>query len=101
MRPELDNNKEEKYNRARKRVEALKGFYYHLITYCLFIPFLIFINYNTYWGFHWFWFPIIGWGVGLSFHAYHVYVNNGVFGGNWEQRKIEQFMREEEEQRWE
>ncbi len=101
MRTQSDNDINEKYKKARKQVEELKGFYYHLIVYCLFIPFLIFINYRTYWGFQWFWFVIIGWGVGISFHAYHVFVNNGIFGGNWEQRKIEQFMREEEEQRWE
>lgn len=96
-----DNNIEEKYIQARKQLDELKGFYYHLITYILVIPFLIFINYKTYWDFHWFWFPILGWGIGLAFHAFHVFVNNNMLGKKWEQRKIEQFMREEEEKRWE
>jgi hypothetical protein len=101
MRTQSNNNIEDKYINARKKVEELKGFYYNLISYILVIPFLIFINYKTSWDFHWFWFPIFGWGIGLSFHAYHVFVNNGFFGKKWEERKIEQFMREEEEKkRW-
>ncbi|WP_313791519.1 2TM domain-containing protein [Lacinutrix neustonica] len=40
-------------------------------------------------------FSAIGWGVGLSFHAYKVFINNGVLGRDWEQRKIEKFMEEE------
>lgn len=95
-----DLNRNEKYERALKRVEELKGFYYNLIAYCLVIPFLIFVNYKTYWEFHWFWFPIFGWGIGLSFHAYHVFVNNGVFGRKWEERKIQEFIQEEENKRW-
>ncbi|WP_204346070.1 histidine kinase [Psychroserpens algicola] len=91
---------DDRYVRARKRVEDMKEFYYSLISYCLVIPFLFFIWYrytpNT---IQWFWFPMFGWGMGLAFHAYKVYVNDGVLGKNWEQRKIEKFMREEED-RW-
>ncbi|MDG5492206.1 histidine kinase [Psychroserpens sp. SPM9] len=92
---------DDRYVRARKRVEDMKEFYYSLISYCLVIPFLFFIWYrytpNT---IQWFWFPMFGWGMGLAFHAYKVYVNDGVLGKGWEQRKIEKFMREEEEERW-
>ena len=49
----------------------------------------------------WFWFPMIFWGIGLCFHAYKVFVNDGMFGSGWEKRKIEQFMEEEERKRWE
>ncbi|MDC3181506.1 2TM domain-containing protein, partial [Flavobacteriaceae bacterium] len=31
----------------------------------------------------------------LLFHAYKVYVNDGVFGRSWEQRKIEKYMENE------
>jgi len=97
---ESKSNYSENYVRARKYVDELKGFYYSLVSYCLVIPFLIFINYKTFWGFQWFWFPMFGWGIGLCFQAFRVFVNNGVFGRDWEKRKIEQFMREEEENRW-
>lgn len=95
-----NSNTEEKYLKARKRVEDIKGFYYNLISYCLVIPFLIFINYKTYWGFQWFWFPMLGWGIGLGFQAYHVFVNNGILGRKWEERKIQEFIEKEENKRW-
>jgi len=88
------------YVRARKRVEEMKEFYYSLISYCFVIPFLFFIWYtftpNT---IQWFWFPMFGWGMGLAFHAYKVYVNDGVLGSGWEKRKIEKFMQEEEDKK--
>jgi len=89
------------YIRARKHVEELKEFYYNLISYCIVIPFLIFVNYYTNWNYKWFVWPLFGWGIGISFHAYKVYVNDGVLGRNWEDRKIKEFMNEEEgKQRW-
>lgn len=92
---------DDSYVRARKHVEEVKEFYYSLISYVIIIPFLAFINYWTFWGYQWFWWPMLGWGIGLLFHAYKVYVNDGMFGRNWERRKIEEFMREDEENnRW-
>ncbi|WCO00725.1 histidine kinase [Psychroserpens ponticola] len=92
---------DDRYVRARKRVEDMKEFYYSLISYCIVIPFLIFIWFRyTPHTIQWFWFPMLGWGMGLAFHAYKVYVNDGVLGNGWEKRKIEKFMREEEEKRW-
>ncbi|MDO3693978.1 histidine kinase [Wenyingzhuangia sp. chi5] len=91
---------DDSYVRARKHVEELKGFYYSLVSYVLVIPFLIFINYKILWGIQWFWFPMFGWGLGLAFQAYRVFVSNGVFGSNWEKRKMEEFMRTEEDKNW-
>ena len=88
------------YVRARKHVDDIKEFYYGLLSYCIVIPFLIYINYKTYWGFQWFWFPMIGWGIGMGFHAYQVFVQNGVFGRKWEERKIKEFMEKEERKKW-
>jgi len=100
-RIESDQQFDDRYVRARKHVEEIKEFYYSLISYCVVIPFLIFINWWTSWHFQWFWFPMFGWGIGLCFHAYKVYVNDGVLGRNWERKKIDQFMKEEDEQsRW-
>lgn len=89
------------YVRARKRVEELKGFYYSLISYVFVIPFLIFIWY-TYSRFtiQWFWFPAIGWGLSLVIMAYRVFVDNGALGGDWEKRKIEEYMRKQDNNRW-
>jgi len=97
MKTQYKENIDDNYLRAKSHVEELKGFYYSLVSYILVIPFLIFINYKTFWGFQWFWFPIFGWGLGIVIHAFKVFVNNGAFGRNWEKRKIEEFMRKEEQ----
>jgi len=98
---ESNSHFDDSYVRARKHVDELKGFYGSLISYICFIPFFIFINYWTSWDFKWFWFPIIGWGIGLAIHAMKVFVNDGPFGRNWEKRKIEEYMKEEEHnKRW-
>lgn len=93
-------NIDDSYVRARNHVEELKGFYYGVISYCLVIPFLIFINYKTSWGFQWFWFPMFGWGIGIIIHAFKVFVNDGAFGRSWEERKLKEFMREEDDNHW-
>ena len=92
MRQRDYNKESNKYLRAKQRVEELKGFYGNLISYCVVIPFLIFINYNTYWDFQWFWFPLGGWGLGLLIHAFSVFG----YGSSWEERKIRELMDKDE-----
>jgi len=92
MRTRDYENQNSKYLRAKKRVDDLKGFYGNLISYCCVIPFLIFINYQTYWGFQWFWFPLFGWGIGLAIHAFTVFG----YGSDWEERKIREIMDKED-----
>ncbi|WP_396603328.1 histidine kinase [Algibacter sp. R77976] len=93
MRTEQTASKlDDSYMRALNHVDELKGFYYSLMSYCLVIPLLIFINYKTSWDFQWFWFPMFGWGIGITIQAFRVFVNNGAFGRNWEKRKMEEFM---------
>lgn len=76
------------YQRAAKRVEELKGFYSNLISYCLVIPFLAFINLYTSPQYLWFVWPMLGWGFGLSMHALKVY---GI-GKNWEEKQIQKIL---------
>jgi len=89
---EENNNKlNEEYLRASARMDELKGFYTNALSYLLVIPFLIFINYMTYWEYKWFWFPMAGWGLGVAIHAL---VTFG-FGSDWEKRKIKEIMENE------
>ncbi|MGZ0017780.1 histidine kinase [Yeosuana sp. AK3] len=100
----MDSNSNSKiddsYIRARKHVDDLKEFYYGILSYFIVIPFLIFINYKTYWEFQWFWFPMIGWGIGIAINAFKVYVSDGIFGRDWEERKLKQYMGEDDDTRW-
>ena len=88
-------NKSEAYFKAKQRVKEIKDFYGNLISYCVIIPFLIFINYMTYWGFQWFWFPLFGWGLGLTIHGFSVFG----YGSTWEERKIKEIMEKDVERK--
>ncbi len=94
-----------KLRRAKKKVEELKGFYWHLAIYLIVnttitvlklirvIPasdgfadfskeFFDFGTFST-----WFF-----WGIGLVFHALKVFSLNPVFGKNWEEKEIQKFI---------
>lgn len=85
------------YVRAVEKVEKLKEFYQNIISYCIIIPFLILINLNLTPDFHWFWFPMFGWGIGVLFHGLDVYSYNPILGRNWESKKINELMNEEDD----
>ncbi len=87
-------NEENAYFKAKQRVKEIKEFYGSLLSFCLVIPFLIYINYRTFWGFQWFWFPLFGWGIGLVFQG----VSAFGYGMNWEERKIREIMEKEKQQ---
>jgi len=90
-----DNLENSNYIKAVEKVEKLKEFYQNLASYCLVIPFLIFINLRFSPGFQWFWFPAFGWGIGLVFHFLEVNNYNIFLGKNWEDRKIKEMMKED------
>jgi hypothetical protein len=85
------------YSRAKKRVAALKGFYGNLISYCVVIPTLAFVNLKFMPQFQWFWFSLVGWGIGLTIHGFSVFG----YGANWEERKINEILeRENSKKNW-
>lgn len=81
-------NDSAKYIKAKKRVDDIKGFYVNLISYCVVIPFLIFINYRTSWSHKWFYYPMFCWGLGVVIHAFTVFG----YGSDWEDQKIKELM---------
>ncbi len=97
MKINSNNLEKNSYVRAVEKVEKLKEFYQNLVSYCLVIPFLVYINYQFSPQFKWFWFPAIGWGIGLLFHFLEVHNYNFILGKNWEERKIKELMKEESE----
>ncbi|NRD19684.1 2TM domain-containing protein [Winogradskyella eckloniae] len=98
-----DFRKEEAYLRAKKKVDAIVGFYWHLAVYVVVNVFLIIlIGVNSSDGFTGFgpYATAVFWGIGLLFHFLGVFGTNFLFGKNWEQRKIEEYM-EKERKHWE
>jgi len=83
---------DEKYEKAKKRVEEIKGFYSHLIAYVAVNIVLVIINLVTSRGVLWFYWPLLGWGIGLFFHAMGVFVFSKFPGNQWEERKIKEIM---------
>jgi hypothetical protein len=96
-------NKENKYIRAKERVEELKKFYGNLTSYIFIIGMLALINYFTNeWRYPWFLWAAFGWGIGLVFHAFRTFKWNPFFSRDWEERKIREFMEEDKKtSRWE
>ena len=50
----------------------------------------------------WFYWPLLGWGIGVLFHGMRVFNYSPFFGKGWEEKKLQQFLNEEKnkEQKW-
>jgi sensor histidine kinase YesM len=96
-----ENIESSRYIRAVEQVEEIKAFYSGLIAYCIVIPILIYINLEYVPQFHWFWFPMLGWGIGMTFQGFKAFGYNRILGKNWEERKIKEFMENDKKQYWE
>ena len=97
-----------KYLRAKKRVEKIKGFYVHLSVYIVVNIFIsgiiiygltndedrVFGEVITHFGVYSTW---IFWGIGMFFHWLGVFGFNSFFGKNWEEKKLKQLMKEDED----
>ena len=90
------NEEEIKYQRAKKRVEALRGFYVHLGVYVLVNLFLFLLNIITSPASLWFYWPLLGWGIAIVVHAFSVFGFGRLFGADWEEKKIREIMEKEE-----
>ena len=91
----MDENK--KYEEAKQKVEAMKGFYIHLFIYILANVVMFIANITTSPGYLWFIWPLIGWGFGLLGHAIGVFGLGGFLRKDWEEKKIKQIMEKVEE----
>jgi len=103
----MDYNNSVKKERAKKRVEELKGFYIHFMVYVLvniMISTVIVVSQisdgtgflEAIWNFGvistW-----IFWGIGIFFHAVKVFGLNPFFGKGWEERQIQKYMDEDKQ----
>ncbi|PHS08121.1 MAG: histidine kinase [Kordia sp.] len=95
-------SEEDRYNRAKKKVDKIKGFYTHAVVYVVVNIILLLMIYSgcdndaEFWNFGSF-FTAIGWGIGLLVHGVSVFGKDMLFGANWEEQKMQQFLKEEEE----
>jgi len=87
---------QQSYEKARKRVKELKGFYSHLIVYIFVNILLIMINLLTDSSSWWFIYSLLGWGIGLATHGLNTFVSNK-WGRDWEERKIKELLSKDNE----
>lgn len=84
----------EKFKRAKKQVDEIKGFYIHASIYMIINIFLlinIFLNTDRFWQWPHFITPFF-WGIGLLFHGAKVFGFNPLFSKSWEERQIQKYM---------
>ncbi|KJD32080.1 hypothetical protein PK35_11620 [Tamlana nanhaiensis] len=94
--------KEEAYLRAKEKVKKIVGFYWHLAVFIVvnaFIIITIVVNGGSLWHFGT-WATPLFWGIGLLFHFLGVFGVTFLFGKDWEERKIREFM-EKDKSEWE
>lgn len=86
-------NNSEQYQRARKRVKDIKGFYIHALIFVVVNLFLLVSKYlqkgeidpAVFYG-------TALWGVGLLCHGASVFLHGFFLGKNWEEKKIRELM---------
>lgn len=95
-----------KYEKARKRVRSIAGFYKHLSIYLIVNVILLAMKYfnmdndERFFEFSTF-STAIFWGIGIAFHALGVFGTNIFLGHDWEERKIQQIMSKDKTKKWE
>lgn len=97
------DNRENRYLRAKERVANIKKFYTSLMFYVVFIGFLAWLNYySNGWNYMWFLWAAFGWGIGIVFQGLKAFGWMPFMSKDWEEKKIREFMDEEEQtrQRW-
>jgi hypothetical protein len=85
-------DEQEQYEQARKQVRRIRGFYVHALVYVLVNALVIFINATTASGVWWSLWTVLGWGIGLAAHAIAVFGLGGLWGPQWEERKIREIL---------
>ncbi len=89
------DTRSEAYQRARRHARQLRGFYSSLFIYVVIVAFLAVLNLWTDASYLWVAWVALFWGLGMAMHAYFIFVANGPFGRNWEERKTRDLMERE------
>lgn len=90
-----EHNKHEAYKQAEKKVKAIKGFYFNLLIYIITNAALIYVNFIYSPHFHWFWYSVLSWGMGMLLYGMIVFGYMPFMDKNWEERKLKELMGKE------
>jgi TRAP-type C4-dicarboxylate transport system permease small subunit len=81
----------EKTAKAAQQVDAIIGFYIHLVIFVLVIALLFVVNWKATPELWWVQWPLLGWGIGVVAHALVVFGTSPSFISSWRLRKIKEF----------
>jgi hypothetical protein len=87
---------QDRYDRAKQRVEILRGFYGHALVFVLVNLGLGAYNIATSPDNLWFIYSVAGWGIGLVAHGAYVFGSDRFLGAAWQERKIREEMDREQ-----
>jgi len=82
MAQEISLEEYKKANREIRKEEAKRGFLAHLVVYVLVNAMFIAINFIYSPEAIWFFYPLIGWGIGISMHY--------LFGVRWLEKELKE-----------
>jgi len=71
------STEQQRYERAKTRVEEKLGFVMHLACYVVVNIFLVALNLATSPGYFWAKWAMLGWGIGLALHGVGVFIVGG------------------------
>ncbi|RWW92034.1 2TM domain-containing protein [Flavobacterium cerinum] len=80
------------YDKAKRKVKEIKGFYINLTCYLIVLPIIIYVNLTYTPEFQWFWFSMLGWGIGVISHGMGAFGYYPFLGRDWEERKLKELM---------
>ena len=83
------------YEKAHKRVQEKKKFYRNLGTYLVMSVFFFTLNSLTSPGNWWFYWPMLGWGIGVAMHYVNIFgfPGSGVGSPDWEEKELDKEIR--------
>lgn len=100
METTFNDEIENSYYKAQRKVEEIKGFYGNLYSWILVNLGLMILNLVTYPDYLWFFWPLLSWGVGVAIHAMSVFNLMPFIGADWEEKKIRELMEKERNNKW-
>lgn len=86
------HHSEEEYAAAKEYVGEIRGFYSHLSIFIIVNILVWTINLITSRSEIWAIWVTFGWGIGIISHGFSVFAIDGMFGKEWEERKIQEIM---------
>src|SRR5690606_37204650 len=92
----IENYSKEEIKAAKRRVEELQGFYWNLASYVIINVFFLFLDLRD-GTLEWVYWPLMGWGIGIAFHAIEVF---GMFNSTtWKDRQVQKELERRKQER--